>query len=297
MNDRTGRAEGALRPVTPHDILADLVAQIATRLGHVPGQVPGQAPGQAPSQESPSDELRDLVVRAHALARGLAPYVEQHTTAPSSALQALADATGGVDWKALHAGGQTGVKLESEMLCGPVEAQFLSMLVGLSGARRVLEIGLFTGYSALAMAQALPADGRLVALEREPWLVEFARGHFDRSEHGHKIKLVTGPADQSLRTLRDEGETFDLVFIDADKGGYVAYLDAVLDGILQPGGLIVVDNTLLQGQPWLEERSAAGAAIAAFNERVAHDERLEHVIVPLRDGVSLIRVRGEGRGG
>jgi len=272
MNDS---ARDGLRPVTPHDILVELIDRIAARL---------------PAQ-GVDDDLQQLVARARALSQGLHPYLECHTSAPSPSLERLERRTQQTDWAETFARGETQVELEAEMLCGPVEARFLAMLVGISGARRVLEIGLFTGYSALAMAEALPTDGRLVALEREAWLVEFSREHFADNEHGRKITVQTGPAEQSLRALKDEAETFDLVFIDADKAGYCRYLDAVLDGLLAPGGLVVVDNTLLQGQPWLEQRGSSGEAIAAFNERVVRDERLEHVMIPLRDGISLIRVR------
>jgi caffeoyl-CoA O-methyltransferase len=155
----------------------------------------------------------------------------------------------------------------------------------------VLDVGMFTGYSALAMAEALPDGGRVVACEIDADVAEFAARCFRASACGDRIDVRVGPASETLAELAADGEPFDLVFIDADKGGYPGYLGAVLDhGLLAPHGLICVDNTLMQGQPWTSDRPPPnGAAIAAFNEAVTADPRVEQVIIPLRDGVTLIR--------
>jgi caffeoyl-CoA O-methyltransferase len=166
------------------------------------------------------------------------------------------------------------------MLTGPVVGRFLELLVWLSRARRVLEIGTFSGHSALAMAAALPEDGRLDACEVDPERAAFAQGWFDRSPHGAKITLHLGPATETIDRL--EG-TFDLVFIDADKEGYVGYYEAVLPR-LSEGGLIAVDNTLASG------RVLDGSApVTAFNEHVAADPRTVQVLLTVRDGITLIR--------
>ncbi len=176
------------------------------------------------------------------------------------------------------------------MLSGHVEGRFLAFLVHATRAQRVLEIGMFTGYSALAMAEALPADGSLVACEIDRATAMLARDCLDASPAGQRVEIVVGPAETTLADLAAAGERFDLVFIDADKTGYAGYLDALLDGhLLADGGVICVDNTLLQGEPWVGEPGVSGAAIADFNRRVAADPRLEQVVVPLRDGVTLIR--------
>jgi caffeoyl-CoA O-methyltransferase len=167
----------------------------------------------------------------------------------------------------------------------------LKMLVHATRARRVLEIGMFTGYSALAMAEALPANGRVVACEVDADVAEFALGRFRDAACGERIDVRVGPAADTLTELAAAGEEFDLVFIDADKAGYLGYVSAVLDDeLVAAHGLICVDNTLMQGQPWTAvEPSANAVAIAAFNEAVTDDPRVEQVIIPLRDGLTLIR--------
>jgi caffeoyl-CoA O-methyltransferase len=187
-------------------------------------------------------------------------------------------------------GGST-LGLEAEMLSGHVEGQVLSFLVEMLGATTVLEVGMFTGYSALAMAEALPIDGRVLACEIDPDVAKFAQKCFADSADGHKIDIAVGPALDTLHRLAVSKEVFDLVFIDADKAGYCDYFDAVLDGgLLARGGLICVDNTLMQGQPYLKgEQTLNGMAIARFNERVAGDDRVKQVLLPVRDGLTLIR--------
>ncbi|MGK7920065.1 MAG: O-methyltransferase, partial [Trichodesmium sp.] len=152
--------------------------------------------------------------------------------------------------------------------------------------------GMFTGYSALAMAEALPEDGRMVACEVDQYVSDFARACFDKSPDGSKISIEVAPAIETMKKLVDAGETFDLVFIDADKGGYIEYFKMLLDtNLLATNGFICVDNTLLQGQPYLppEKRTPNGEAIAQFNSFVAKDPRVEQVLLPLRDGVTIIR--------
>jgi caffeoyl-CoA O-methyltransferase len=182
-------------------------------------------------------------------------------------------------------------QLEQEMLSGHVEGQTLKFLVHLTQAKRVLEIGMFTGYSALAMAEALPDDGEVVACEVDAYVAKFAQQCFSESPSGHKILVKVAPALLTLKQLAAANETFDLVFIDADKAGYVDYVNLLLDtNLLAPNGLICVDNTLMQGQPYLSgESTANGVAIAAFNQTIVNDPRLEQVLLPLRDGLTLIR--------
>ena len=158
-------------------------------------------------------------------------------------------------------------------------------------ARTVLEIGLFTGYSALAMAEALPSDGSLVACELDRYAAAFARECFAKTSHNCKISIEIGPATECLDRLNASGSSFDLVFIDADKGGYIDYFNRLVEGaLLAPGGLICVDNTLMQGQPYMPgELTENGRAILEFNRVVAEDSRVEQVMLPLRDGLTLIR--------
>jgi caffeoyl-CoA O-methyltransferase len=176
----------------------------------------------------------------------------------------------------------------ARMLIGPHEGALLALLPRLGGARRVLEIGTFTGYSALCLAEALPADGELITCEIEPEHAAIARSFFARSPHGHKIELRLGPAWETLAAL-PASEIFDFVFIDADKENYVNYYEAVLPH-LRPGGLIVADNVLWSGRV-LAPKTKTDRAVVAFNRRVLHDNRVECVMLPVRDGVSLIRKR------
>jgi caffeoyl-CoA O-methyltransferase len=169
---------------------------------------------------------------------------------------------------------------QHSMLTGPVAGRLLELLVWIGQPKRVLEIGTFSGHSALAMAAALPPDGHLDACELRPERAEFAQSWFDRSPHGSKITLHVGPALESVAKL--EGE-FDFVFIDADKPGYVDYYEAVLPR-LSPHGLIAADNALEGG-----EVLDGTAAITAFNEHVAADPRSVQVLLTVRDGITLIR--------
>ena len=183
-------------------------------------------------------------------------------------------------------------QLEQEMLSGHVEGQTLKMFVHMTRARRILDIGMFTGYSALAMAEALPPDGQLIACEVDSYVATFAQNLFQQSTHGSKIQVELGSALETLDRLASLDEPFDLVFIDADKQEYVQYFQTLLDrNLLSPNGFICVDNTLFQGQVYLPraERSPNGEAIAQFNQIVQQDDRVEQVLLPLRDGLTIIR--------
>jgi caffeoyl-CoA O-methyltransferase len=172
------------------------------------------------------------------------------------------------------------------MLTGPVEGTFLRMLVQVSGAKRVLEIGTFTGYSALSMAAGLSDDAELITCELDPEHARIAQSFFDRSPQGKRIALKLGPALDSIRTLPRDSK-FDLVFIDADKENYLNYYEAVLPH-LKTGGLIVADNTLWSGKV-LDPKEQSDRAIVAFNTHVARDSRVEQVLLSVRDGIMLVR--------
>jgi caffeoyl-CoA O-methyltransferase len=268
-----GWAPPAPRPVTPTTILAKELAEVRKLL-------------EAHSNIDPG--LLAKVRRVHQLAAGLDPYVDQCTSPESPALAELARRTAEFDWTAQPAAG-----LEQEMLSGHVEGQLLKFLVHLSDAHRVLEIGMFTGYSALAMAEALPDGGSVVACEVDPSVAQFAQECFDLSPVGHRIAVQVGPAIATLRQLAGSAvEQFDLVFIDADKAGYLDYVEFLLDSeLLTPRAVIAVDNTLMQGQPYCADADipANGTAIARFNAALTYDPRIEQVLIPLRDGVTLIR--------
>ncbi|NES99006.1 MAG: SAM-dependent methyltransferase [Sphaerospermopsis sp. SIO1G2] len=264
------------RPVTP---LGILVEELENTL-------------KIAQQENVSAELSKSLQKVYELAAGIDPYLEVNTTTESPELAALAQKTATEDWSQRFDDGETVRQLEQEMLSGHIEGQTLKMFVSMTKAKRILEIGMFTGYSALAMAEALPADGDMIACEVDEYVSEFAKQCFENSEHGKKIKVETAPALETLKQLVANGETFDLVFIDADKPGYVDYFNLLIEtNLLAKDGFICVDNTLLQGQPYLpaEQRTANGAAIAKFNQVVTEDSRVEQVILPLRDGLTIIK--------
>ncbi|MEJ2186504.1 MAG: O-methyltransferase, partial [Gemmatimonadota bacterium] len=166
------------------------------------------------------------------------------------------------------------------------QGRLMQVLLTAIGARRVLELGTLGGYSAIWMARALPPDGRLVTVELEQARAEFARGFIRRAGLEHVIEVRVGEAAAVLRDLRNGGQVFDAVFIDADKEGYEAYLDAALE-LVRPGGLILGDNAFQHGAIVEDPGPTASVrAVQAFNERLADDGRLVSTILPIRDGLS-----------
>jgi caffeoyl-CoA O-methyltransferase len=196
-------------------------------------------------------------------------YAEAHSEKPSPLLESLAKET-------------RETMEDHQMLVGPVEGAFLRMLVRLVRARRVLEIGMFTGYSALTMAEGLPDDGELITCEINPKAEAIARRYFAASPHGRKIRVQMGPALETIKSLTGP---FEFVFIDADKENMIAYFERAL-ALVPSGGLIAVDNTLWSGRV-LEPRAQSDRAVVAFNEHVASDGRVEKLLLTLRDGVTL----------
>jgi len=179
---------------------------------------------------------------------------------------------------------------QAGMRIDPLEASLLGVLIRAIGARRVVEVGTFTGYSALSMARALPADGRLVACDVSEAYTSIARRYWAEAGVADRIDLRLGPALDTLDALLADGAegTFDAAFIDADKESYEGYYERCLR-LLRPGGLIMVDNVLWSGKvvdPTDERPSTL--AIRAFNEARARDPRIDLVMLPVRDGVSLL---------
>jgi predicted O-methyltransferase YrrM len=262
----TTRVVSQPRPVTPMSILV-------SRLGDLIELV-----------EDGDVVVRTAVRNAYELAAGLDPYLERCSTPASPALRALAGATAGHDWS----GHDGPVAVEQEMLSGHVEGALLQMLVHATRARRVLDIGMFTGYSALAMAEALPPDGRVVACELDPEVAAFAERMFHASPAGGRISVRVGPAADTLAGLA--GTTYDLVFVDADKVEYAEYVEQGLR-LLRHGGVLAVDNTL-----W-HDRAADPAntdedteAIRSALNAVQENEDLIASLLPVGDGL-LVAVK------
>jgi caffeoyl-CoA O-methyltransferase len=195
-------------------------------------------------------------------------YAERYTTARADVFDRL--------------GAETRETQEApQMMVGHVEGAFLSFLVSMTQAKHVVEVGTFTGWSSIAMAGALPPGGSVVTLDINEETTAVARRYAQEAGVDDRIEYRVGPAVETLASL--EGP-FDLAFIDADKGGYVDYYEAILPK-LSPNGLIVADNTLFG----LDSEGENALAISRFNEHVLHDDRVEAVLLPFREGVTLIR--------
>lgn len=171
---------------------------------------------------------------------------------------------------------------QPQMMVGHTQGLLLEFLVRMTGARRVLEIGTFTGYSTLSMAEGLPDDGSIVTCDIDPKATAIARSFWERSPHGRKITLTLAPA---LDTIASLAGPIDFVFIDADKTNYVRYWDACVPKVCA-GGVLVADNVLWSGDV-LDPKTDDARALAAFNEHVLRDARVEVVMLPIRDGVTL----------
>lgn len=175
--------------------------------------------------------------------------------------------------------------LKPRMLSGHLQGRMLKMFCAMMSAKRILEIGTFTGYSAICMAEALPKDGELHTMEVNDEMEEFLNEVFERSGMAEKIHLHIGDASQLIPQL--EGQ-FDVVFMDGNKRHYSEYFDVVFPK-LRLGGLLIADNTLWDGHVLEDSKDAQTVGIQKFNDKVFSDERVERVIVPVRDGMTLIR--------
>ena len=175
--------------------------------------------------------------------------------------------------------------LKPRMLSGHLQGRMLKMFCSMMSAKRILEIGTFTGYSALCMAEALPEDGELHTLEINDEMEEFLDEVFEKSGMAEKIHLHIGDASQIIPQL--DGR-FDVVFMDGNKRHYSEYFDVVFPK-LRLGGLLIADNTLWDGHVLEDSKDAQTVGIQKFNDKVLSDDRVERVIVPVRDGMTLIR--------
>jgi caffeoyl-CoA O-methyltransferase len=188
---------------------------------------------------------------------------------------------------------ETAAEPSANMQISPEQGQFMALLARLTGARRCLEVGVFTGYSSLAVALALPDAGRLVACDVSERWTSIARRYWAEAGVAHKVDLRLAPAMETLEGLLAAGETgrYDLAFIDADKENYLGYYERVLR-LLRAGGLVLVDNTLWSGRVADPENAEADTvALRHFNEHLHRDDRVDLSVLPIGDGLTLARKR------
>lgn len=208
---------------------------------------------------------------------GIAEYISQHTSAEPELARQLRE--------------QTAQMSQANMQISAEQGQLLQLLLRLMGAKRCLEIGVFTGYSSLLAALALPHDGRIIACDISKEWTDIARDWWQRAGVAEKIELHLQPASDTLQQLLDAGQagSFDFAFIDADKTGYDAYFELSLQ-LLRPGGLIMLDNVLWSGRVVLQSvQDADTAALQRLNAKLAVDQRVQTLLLALADGISLVR--------
>jgi predicted O-methyltransferase YrrM len=204
-------------------------------------------------------------------------YIEDHASTPSQALEWVVK--------------QTHIRTNhARMLSGAIQGQILRMLAQMTSATDILELGTFTGYSAICLASALPEDGHLDTLELNDELEDLILEGFDRAGLADKIELHIGDCKETVLRLKEEGRMYDIVYIDANKREYCEYYDLVFD-MIRPGGLILADNVIWDGKvcqdPLPQDKQTL--SIVRFNDMVSADPRVESVILPLRDGLNIIR--------
>ena len=207
------------------------------------------------------------------IAQGLADYANAHSTVASSLLQRIERET--------HL-----EVLQPRMLSGPFQGRLLSLISKLVQPKRILEIGTYTGYSALCLAEGLTKEGKLVTLDVNEELHKRVQGYFNASDYSEHIDYRIGDALDLIPALN---ETWDLVFIDADKKNYLNYYDLVVDRV-RSGGLILADNVLWSGKVIDEKaQDKETVLLRQYNERINHDERVENILLPIRDGIMVAR--------
>ncbi len=221
----------------------------------------------------------DMSARTMQLSDDVRDYLLKATGRESDALRAIRDATSSMRG--------------AVMLTSPEQAQFLGLLIELVSARRALEVGVFTGYSAAAVAEALPPDGKLVACELSEEYASIARTHLEAHGLADKVDILVGPAGATLGALigADEAGTFDFAYVDADKENYDLYFERCLE-LVRPGGLIAIDNVLWGGSvadP--DDQRDTTRAIRALNEKIGRDTRVTVSLVTIGDGLLLCRKR------
>ncbi|KAH8085414.1 O-methyltransferase-domain-containing protein [Cristinia sonorae] len=270
---------------TPHDRLIHLLAQASASI-------------DAASSSSSHDELtkaKRLVEQAKAIIDGYDSYVTEHSTPAAPIVEKMWREGYEHDWGKVFLEGKTGYRLIPEMSAGPYEGVVLQQLAKLANVKTVLEIGMFTGTTTVSLA-LVPSVEKVVALELEPYLLEHNASHFAEAGVADKIEVRIGKAIETLDELEEEGASFDMVFIDADKPSYIKYLDRILSSptLLAKRGFIAADNVVYKAAPWSPDPVYKWTnELHSFNQAVRNRPDVEVVMLPIEDGISLIRRKGE----
>ena len=266
-----------LRTVSPSSIIATRLFELKNKISE---------------KNNLSDEIESDFLSLIELAQGLDDYPSRSTTAESKELKNLNDETIVHDWNYAYKEKKSKSRLVTRMMSSHVSAQFLKMLVSISKPKKILEIGLFSGYSALAMAEALHDEGELISCEIEPYAAKFAQKHFDKNKHGKKIQIIIGKALDTLEKLKNEGYLFDFVFIDANKSEYPQYIKKLIKNkLINNNSLVCIDNVFLKGSTYseYEKQSKSSKTVKKLNSELVK-EQFFTVMVPLRDGITLMKL-------
>lgn len=242
------------------------------------------------SKHNVPDEIKLLVDSILGMQLDRDQYSDEKSTQASPELKYIYDFTMSHPWEQVFKDEKLPFRVRPTMISGFLEVQFLKSLISMINARKVLEVGSFTGFGALGMAEAVPEDGTVVTCEIQPYLQELARKNVDRSPHGKKITIKLGDAVKTLRQMATEGQKFDLIFMDGNKDGYPEIYKIVFEhNLLSPNGTLVVDNAFYQGSAYVDDGYVEGSHTRRFNDIVCNDTSVHKVLVPLKDGVWVIR--------
>ena len=238
--------------------------------------------------DTPHEIIQDHLSKALKLSKGLMHYLDEYNHYTMPLLTHIRNISLQTDWQALHEQGQTQDLLCAEMLVDETEARFLCFLMSMVNASAILEVGMFTGYSTAAFALHSNVEAKVTTIEREAYLTHQAAAYFTEHKINHKVDIINQDANFALANL---SQAFDFIFIDANKDGYQNYYNIILDnGLLSRTGVICIDNTLLKGSVFNSDPSYRHAdAMRSFNKYVAEDNRVTQVMLPIRDGLTLVR--------
>jgi len=242
------------------------------------------------------ERIEGVAKELFCLIGGLDPYISSVSNARGPIMDAIQQKMDNTNWNMLWERKETMFSYGPEMSTDPTEAQTIKMFTFMKSPKRVLEIGMFTGYGAAAIVEALPADGECVSLDIDPFLKIWVGEVMDRFPEGKKHSVIVGPAIDSMLKLPAD-KKFDFVFVDANKSEYKRYVEILLErDLLSAGGMIAVDNTLYCGLPYMPaeydtqpKRRGFGEDIREFNAWMASHPQLQTVMLPIRDGMTLVR--------